>query len=95
MLRLTEQEWRPLEAAHEARVDALTAGHRGRRDWGEKHPVIDFLFDYYGHTPGKLRRWHPGPGVVLEGAGSDARAGWAHMEVRGNAVSLDAAIGGL
>lgn len=89
MLHLAEQEWRAQEAAHEARVDALTAGHRGRRDRGAKHPVIDFLFEYYGHTPGKLRRWHPGPGVGLEGAARDPRAGWTHMRVDGDAVELD------
>jgi hypothetical protein len=30
------------------------------------HPVLDFLFTYYSETPGRLRRWHPGPGVDLE-----------------------------
>jgi hypothetical protein len=90
MRRLAEHEWRPLEAAHAARVDALTAGHLARRDRHERHPVIDFLFDYYGQTPGKLRRWHPGPGVALEGASRDPRAGWTHHRVdAGGAVSVD------
>ena len=89
MVRLSEHDWRAREAAHAARVDALTAGHRGRRDRGEKHPVVDFLFEYYGHTPGKLRRWHPGPGVVLEGAASSERAGWKHMRAQADDVVLD------
>ena len=42
-----------------------------RRRTGEKHPVEDFLFDYYHLSPAKLRRWHPGAGVVL--AGPEAR----------------------
>ena len=63
---MRSDEWRPLKQAHEARVDALTAGHLDRASRGEKHPVEDFLFTYYSHRPSKLRRWSPGAGVVLE-----------------------------
>ncbi len=90
MQRLPASAWRPLEAAHHARIDALTAGHLGRRQRGEKHPVLDFLFDYYGHAPGRLRRWHPGAGVVLEEAGSEPRSGWRfHDGAADGAVTLD------
>jgi hypothetical protein len=41
--RLTEGEWRPLEAAHHARVDAVTAAHLSRKQVARKHPVEDFL----------------------------------------------------
>jgi hypothetical protein len=34
---------------------------------GQPNPVVDFLFTYYNFTPGQLRRWHPGFGVVLTG----------------------------
>src|SRR2546423_15239435 len=34
----------------------------------EKHPVHDFLFDYFSFRPAYLLRWTPGHGVVLEGA---------------------------
>ncbi|MFA9269678.1 MAG: 3-methyladenine DNA glycosylase [Baekduiaceae bacterium] len=78
VVRLSEHEWRAREAAHAARVDALTAGHRERRASGERHPVQDFLFEYYGHTPARLRRWHPGPEVVLEAAAGTPRARWTH-----------------
>src|SRR3954447_9824584 len=43
-----------------------TEAHRERRRRGEAHPVLDFLFTYYSESPGRLRRWHPGPGVDLE-----------------------------
>ena len=69
-------EWQALEQTHAARVDAATSAHLQRRHRGEKHPVEDFLFEYYGFTPGKLRRWHPGPGVRLEGSAGMPRAGW-------------------
>jgi hypothetical protein len=64
---LPEPVWRARAAAHAARVDALVAPHLARRRAGEKHPVHDFLFTYYSQRPGRLRRWHPGWGVVLEG----------------------------
>lgn len=41
---------------HQERADALTAGHRERRQRGQKHPVEDFLFTYYPFSPAKLRR---------------------------------------
>jgi hypothetical protein len=66
--RLTGAEWRARRAAHERRVDGWTAGHLARRERGEKHPVADFLFTYYSYRPAQLRRWHPGAGVVLDGA---------------------------
>lgn len=76
---LSEDDWRAREAAHHARVDGLVGDHLGRRRRGEKHPVLDFLFSYYGFSPAKLRRWHPGAGVGLLDAGSDPRAGWKWM----------------
>ncbi|MBO9534061.1 MAG: hypothetical protein J7513_13910 [Solirubrobacteraceae bacterium] len=79
LIRLSENEWRPRAAAHEARVDGLVAEHLDRRRRGEKHAVEDFLFDYYGFSPARLRRWSPGAGVALEGAGDDPIAGWKFM----------------
>jgi hypothetical protein len=62
---LAAEEWTARASAHSARIDRVTAPHRDRRQRGETHPVLDFLFTYYSETPGRLRRWHPGPGVVL------------------------------
>ncbi|WP_208008595.1 3-methyladenine DNA glycosylase [Agromyces protaetiae] len=74
---MTDTAWRAREAAHAERADALTQGHRARAARGEKHPIEDFLFTYYGYSPSLLRRWHPGAGVELEGAAADReRAGW-------------------
>ena len=42
--------------------------HQKRASIGEKHPVYDFLFDYYSFRPGLLRRWQPGIETVLEGS---------------------------
>lgn len=66
---LDEAEWRPRAAAHSARADELAGDYLRRRATGTKHPVLDFLWTYYGHRPAQLRRWHPGYGVALRGAG--------------------------
>jgi hypothetical protein len=63
---LSAAEWTARAAEHARRIDRWTAPHRERRRRGESHPVLDFLFTYYSETPGRLRRWHPGPGVDLE-----------------------------
>ena len=88
---LPRADWSVREGAHEERVDALTAGHRARRGGGGTHPVEDFLFTYYRHSPGHLRRWHPGPAVVLEDAAGMPRAGWPHYVTEGDGVRVDVA----
>ncbi|GAA1353740.1 3-methyladenine DNA glycosylase [Falsarthrobacter nasiphocae] len=63
---------------HAARVDAYATPFLERRNRGEKHPVDDFLFTYYTLTPGQMRRWHPGAGVVVTGAQARERRAWKH-----------------
>ncbi len=67
---LAETEWRARQRAHETRVRAWTDPHQARAARGERHPVYDFLFTYYAYRPAWLRRWHPGPHVVLSGEGA-------------------------
>lgn len=64
----TAHNWREAKAAHEARVAELTRDHLHRRSRGQRHPVWDFMFDYYPIKPGQLRRWSPGIGVDLPDA---------------------------
>ncbi|MBC3185596.1 3-methyladenine DNA glycosylase [Corynebacterium sp. zg-331] len=73
MRYLDPEQWMAEMAAHERRADALTAEHRRRRQRQEKHPVFDFLFDYYQVRPGQLRRWHPGVGTMLRGPAPHAQ----------------------
>ncbi|RNE49116.1 3-methyladenine DNA glycosylase [Corynebacterium alimapuense] len=64
---LPAPRWQARMSAHEQRAESLTHRHLERRYRGEKHPVFDFLFEYYPIRPAHLRRWHPGIGVRLEG----------------------------
>ncbi|WP_345414094.1 3-methyladenine DNA glycosylase [Actinomycetospora chlora] len=84
---LDARDWRARADAHAARADALTAGHRDRRARGEAHPVEDFLYTYYPTRPARLRRWHPGAGVVLADAGE--RASWRHYVAGPGGVRVD------
>jgi hypothetical protein len=85
--QLTQEQWRPLEAAHQARADAATAAHRSRRQQARTHPVEDFLFTYYMHSPAQLRRWHPGLGFALEGAAE--RDTWKFYRYVDGAAGID------
>lgn len=76
---LAQSVWRAHERAHQERADAFTAAHRARKQLGEKHPIEDFLWTYYSYAPAELRRWHPGAGVILAGAGD--RANWRYYQV--------------
>jgi hypothetical protein len=68
---LSHDEWTHLARVHHERVDAWIGDRLTRRARGEKHPVDDFLFDYYPYSPARLRRWHPGPHVKLEGRAAE------------------------
>ena len=64
---LGETDWRPRADAHRTRVAAWTEPHLRRRSRGERHPVEDFLWEYYSYSPKALSSWHPGWGVVVTG----------------------------
>jgi hypothetical protein len=79
---LPEAEWTARQRAHRERVEPWVAPHQQRRREGRTHPVLDFLFTYYSHPPGRLRRWHPRPGCALLGESARERLDWPfHVEV--------------
>ncbi len=84
---LERDEWEPLAAAHRVRAEERTAAHLERRRRGIKHPIEDFLFDYYGFRPGQLARWHPGPGVGLREASDWAQT--RYYRTQGGVTWLD------
>ncbi|PPJ00039.1 3-methyladenine DNA glycosylase [Nocardia nova] len=84
---LPPTQWRNRAQAHRDRVDEMVGPYLRQRADGRKHPVIDFLFTYYGHKPAQLRRWHPGFGVALADAEEYAqRRGYHRVETAAGPV---------
>ena len=74
---LPPEIWIARRAAHARRVAPWIEPRLERGLRGEKHPVEDFLFEYYGYRPGLLRRWHPGLGVALAGDAAEEYLGYS------------------
>ncbi|MFY9263542.1 MAG: 3-methyladenine DNA glycosylase [Actinomycetaceae bacterium] len=52
--------WWPRARAHMDAAHERSAGHQARRAAGQRHPVEDFLWEYYSLRPRRLAIWHPG-----------------------------------
>jgi hypothetical protein len=65
---LPESVWRDRLARHVERLKPFAMERLARMSRREKHPVRDFLFQYYSYRPAQLLRWSPGADVILQGA---------------------------
>ncbi len=65
---LSRTEWLHEQAEYLVRVTPHCQRKIDRSSRQEKHPVEDFLFEYYSHRPAHLKRWSPGIGVLLKDA---------------------------
>src|SRR5262245_41891364 len=87
MDRLPEPVWRERLAHHKERLAPFAAERITRMARREKHPVRDFLFEYYAYRPAQLLRWSPGCDVALE----NARPGdveWNDLAATGSGLIL-------
>ncbi len=89
---LDERDWQARSDAHVARLRPYVDPVLARRSRGQRHPVEDFLFDYYQLRPSHLLRWHPGAGVRLLGPGAASRLGWFGYQDDGGALVDEAAV---
>lgn len=89
---LDESVWLARRVAHAARVAPWTSDRLSRAGRGEKHPVYDFLFTYYGYKPGRLARWEPGVGVALLGEAAGEYLAYSGYVATGDGVALDGAL---
>lgn len=62
---LSRTEWSTDKERFDTAIRAWLDNNVSRRSRGEKHPVLDFLFEYYSFRPSHLKRWSPGIGVAL------------------------------
>jgi len=65
---IAPEVWRAARAAYLERVRPWAEERTRRMSRGERHPVYDFLFEYYSFRPAHLLRWTPGYGVTLAAA---------------------------
>lgn len=86
---LDEDSWRAAERAHTERMRRWTVPYQRRRSCGERHAVLDFLFQYYSYRPSHLERWGPGPGVVLGGPGARKFLDRPGYRETGDGVAVD------
>jgi hypothetical protein len=86
---LLPSEWIALRTAHEKRVEPWIAPRIKRASTGKRHPVDDFLFEYYPNRPSLLRRWHPGYGVALRGDEAEYYLGIASYSAMRSCVTVD------
>ena len=63
---ISAPRWKDLANAHRTRVEPWILPRLRRRKNGQRHPVDDFLFDYYKLRPAQLSFWHPGTGIGLD-----------------------------
>ncbi|GAA2078977.1 hypothetical protein GCM10009821_18680 [Aeromicrobium halocynthiae] len=89
MTRLTRDQWGPRAERHRTRAARWTSRRLERSLRGEKHPVEDFLFEYYNLSPGQLERWHPGLGTGLVDA--PEYAGLGAYVTTGDVTTVDPA----
>ena len=89
---LPRAQWEADAAAHEERARQWIEPNLQRRARGEKHPIWDFLFDYYAVRPAHVYRWHPGLSVALEDAADAPQTRWRDYAISGDGtVTADVA----
>ena len=84
---------RPGSAAREhdlARIRPWVEARLRRQSRHEKHPVHDFLFEYYEFRPSHLVRWTPGFDVALESATRPRRSSGPTSSPSDSGLSLPA-----
>jgi hypothetical protein len=81
------ETWQAEREAYLARVRPWAEERTRRMARHEKHPVYDFLFEYYSFRPAHLLRWTPGFGVTLEAATRDDIA-WSEFVASDSGLSL-------
>jgi hypothetical protein len=60
--------WEHRAWLHAQRIRPWIAPYLDQKSRQAKHPVYDFLFQYYSFRPAQLVRWSPGPDATIEAA---------------------------
>jgi len=89
MLLVARQKWQADRERYLARVRPWVEYRQHRQSRHQKHPVHDFLFEYYEFRTSHLQRWTPGFGVRLAGATREEVA-WPDFRESDAGLSLPA-----
>lgn len=87
--RKPRNAWQQERTAHQLRVERWTLDRIERSLRGEKHPVYDFLFEYYSFRAAHLQRYSPGLGVLLEEAEVDVLDWPKHYSMRDEGAIIE------
>src|SRR3569623_782949 len=79
--------WEAARTACRDRVRPCAEDRIRRMSRGQKHPIYDFLFEYYSFRPAHLLRWTPGFDILLEEANPED-IGWSDFEACENGLVL-------
>jgi hypothetical protein len=88
---LPREVWNAQRERDLARIRPWVEARLRRQSRHEKHPVHDFLFEYYEFRPSRLLRWSPGFDVLLAGAARRDNL-WPDFVADDNGLSLPAAL---
>ena len=87
---LSREAWNAERVRYRTRMEPLALERTSRMAQGTKHPVRDFLFEYYSFRPAVLLRWTPGPEVLLHEA-RPAELEWSrHFTANDDGLLLEA-----
>jgi hypothetical protein len=84
-----EHDWHARRERHQTRVRPWIEPRLLRASRNERHPVEDFLFEYYAYRPSKLLRWHPGIGVALRGDTARHYLGYRDYDETNEGITAD------
>ncbi len=90
MQTLSEPTWHARRAAHEDRVRPWVEPRLRRMSLKQRHPVDDFLFEYYSYRPGQLMLWHPGLGTAITGESAQIFLQQKHYVETPDGITVDA-----
>jgi hypothetical protein len=86
---LVQSSWQEARDRYLDRVRPWASERLVRMSRQQKHPVYDFLFEYYSFRPAHLLRWTPGFDILLEEAKRDD-VQWSEFVACDKGVSLPA-----
>lgn len=69
---LSRESWTAMARHHREQIEPWVKAFQNRKMTGQKHPVHDFLFEYYRCKRRLIKDWHPPVELRLEGQGAQS-----------------------